>query len=58
MPVGRPSSSCRSWIRCSRRPRKDLDEALRQQAGGMPLAEVESAVLERDGKLSIIKRWS
>jgi len=24
----------------------------------MPLAEVESAVLERDGKLSIIKRWS
>jgi len=24
----------------------------------MPLAEVESAVLERDGKLSIIKRRS
>jgi len=24
----------------------------------MPLAEVESAVLERDGKLGIIKRWS
>jgi uncharacterized membrane protein YcaP (DUF421 family) len=31
---------------------------LRQQAGGMPLAEVESAVLERDGELGIIKRWS
>nr|WP_256229853.1 YetF domain-containing protein [Variovorax sp. YR750] len=35
---------------------KDLDEALRQQAGGVPLDEVERAVLERDGKLSIVKR--
>ena len=38
--------------------RKDLDEALRQQAGGVPLGEVERAVLESDGKLSIVKRWS
>ncbi len=38
--------------------RKDLDEALRQQAGGVPLDEIERAVLERDGKLSVVKRRS
>ncbi len=38
--------------------RKDLDEALRQQGGGVSLDEVECAVLERDGKLSIVKRRS
>ncbi|NVM90562.1 uncharacterized membrane protein YcaP (DUF421 family) [Variovorax sp. SG517] len=38
--------------------RKDLDEALRQQAGGVRLDEVERAVLERDGKLSIVRRRS
>ncbi|KQW54148.1 hypothetical protein ASC92_22730 [Variovorax sp. Root411] len=36
--------------------RKDLDQAMRQQAKGAPLDEVERAVLERDGKLSILKR--
>ncbi|MDR6519600.1 uncharacterized membrane protein YcaP (DUF421 family) [Variovorax paradoxus] len=37
---------------------KDIDEALRQQGGGVSLDEVECAVLERDGKLSIVKRRS
>lgn len=36
--------------------RKNLQEAMRQQIGNAGLAEVSRAILERDGKLTIIRR--
>lgn len=34
---------------------RNLEEAMRQQIGGGGLVEVSRAILERDGKLTIIK---